>query len=158
MESQDKSIITDSRNDLLGAALVAKKIPSPELAECSSCGAKIPADAKECPQCGELFSKDLLKDISEGEKTGRRERMMFYLGIAFILVGGPGIALGSLLHDTFQIPIVGSAYDDFGWINRIVAAVGLVIMIMGVVFMILSARLAPKSGADEYDIGNPRRS
>ena len=136
---------------------MAKKTTSPELAECSSCGAKVRADAMECPQCGEIFSEDLLKGVSEGEKAGRREKMIFYLGIVLILAGGPGIALGSLLHDTLQIPVIGSAYDEFGWVNRIVAAVGLVILIVGVVFMILSARLAPKSGVDEYDIGNPRR-
>jgi len=137
---------------------VAKKDPSPELAECSSCGAKIPADAKECPQCGEIFSEELLKEAEEAGKPGRRERIMFYLGIVFILVGGPGMALGSLLHDTLKIPVVGSAYDEFGWINRMFAAIGLVVLIVGVVFMILSVRLAPKSDGGEYDVGTPRRT
>jgi len=141
-----------------GVTVVAKKDPSPELAECSSCGAKIPADAKECPQCGEIFSEELLKEAEGGKKSERRERIMFYLGIVLILVGGPGIALGSLLHDTLKIPVVGSAYDAFGWINRMVAAIGLVVLIIGVVFMILSARLAPKSIENEYDVGTPRRT
>jgi len=143
---------------MYGVALVAKKTPSPELAECSSCGAKIPADAKECPQCGEIFSEELSVQAEEGGKAGRRERLMFYLGIILILMGGPGLALGSLLHDTLKIPVVGQAYDEFGIINRIFAAVGLVILIVGVVFMILSARLAPKSIESEYDIGTPRRT
>jgi predicted nucleic acid-binding Zn ribbon protein len=137
---------------------MAKKDPSQELAECSSCGAKIPADAKECPQCGEIFSEELLKEAEGDEKAGRRERIMFYLGLVFILVGGPGMALGSLLHDTLKIPVVGSAYDEFGWVNRMFAAIGLVVLIVGVVFMILSVRLAPKSAESEYDVGTPRRT
>jgi len=137
---------------------VAKKDPSPELAECSSCGAKVPADAKECPQCGEIFSDELLKEAEAGGKPGRREKIMFYLGLILVLAGGPGIALGSLLHDTLKIPVVGQAYDEFGWINRMAAAIGLVILIVGVVFMILSARLAPKSIENEYDVGTPRRT
>jgi predicted nucleic acid-binding Zn ribbon protein len=141
-----------------GVAVMAKKDPSPELAECSSCGAKIPADATECPQCGEIFSEELLKEAEGDRKSGRRERIMFYLGIVLILMGGPGIALGSLLHDSLRIPVIGSAYDEFGWLNRMVAAIGLVILIIGVVFMILSARLAPKSIENEYDIGTPKRT
>ncbi len=134
---------------------MAKKDPSPELAECSSCGAKIPADAKECPQCGEVFSEELL---AEATGAGRREKLMFYLGLVLVLLGGPGIALGSMLHDALKLPIIGGAYDEFGWLNRIVAAIGLVVLIVGVVFLILSARLAPKSSGDEYDIGAPRKA
>jgi len=83
---------------------------------------------------------------------------MFFMGLIFILLGGPGLALGSLLHDVLKIPIIGEAYDAFGWINRIVAAVGLIILILGVVFLILSARIGVRSGEDEYDIGTPRRT
>ncbi len=135
-----------------------KKDASPELAECSSCGAKTPADAKECPQCGEVFSEELLEEAREAAKTGRREKIMFYMGLVMVVLGGPGIAFGSLLHDAWQIPVIGHAYDEFGWINRLVSAVGLVILIVGVVFLILSARLAPKSGENEYDVGTPRRT
>ena len=137
---------------------MAKKEASPELAECSSCGAKIPADAKECPQCGEVFSEDLLAEAESKAKSGRREKIMFYLGLILVIIGGPGLALGSLLHDMLKIPVVGQAYDAFGWINRIIAAVGLVILIVGVVFLILSARLTSKSSENEYDVGTPRHT
>lgn len=134
---------------------MAKKTLPQELAECSSCGAKIPADAKECPQCGEVFSEELLEEAGKGTKSGRRERLMFYLGIILVLAGGPGLAFGSLLHDSLRIPVVGNAFDQFGWVNRIFAAVGLVLLIVGIVFLILSARLASRPVDDEYDVGSP---
>ena len=134
---------------------MARKEPPQELAECSSCGAKIPADAKECPQCGEVFSEDLLEEAGEGAKGGRRERLLFYLGLVLILIGGPGMALGSVLHDSLKISIIGNAFDAFGWLNRIFAAVGLVILIVGIVFLILSARLTSRSTESEYDVGSP---
>lgn len=138
---------------MLGVAVVAKKKPSTELAECSSCGARIPEDAKECPECGEVFSEELLEAVGDSAKARKRERLMFYLGIIFILVGGPGLALGSVLHDVLKIPVLGKAYYEFGWVNRMFAAIGLVVLIVGVVFMILSSKMASKSPDDDYDVG-----
>jgi len=137
---------------------LSKIDPSPELAECSSCGAKIPTDAKECPQCGEIFSPELLQEAMEASSSRRRERLVFYLGLLFVILGGPGMALGSLLHDVMRVPVLGSAYDDFGWLNRTFAAIGLVILIVGVVFLMLSARFTAKYSDTDYDIGTPRRT
>src|SRR5690348_13052978 len=91
------------------------------VAECPTCKAIVPIDAPECPQCGELFeaetptessvaassagTSDASDDDEEGtaRKTGFREKFLFYAGIFLILLGGPGIALGSWLHDELRI-------------------------------------------------------
>src|SRR2546427_8326107 len=78
------------------------------VAECPTCQAVVPADATECPQCGEQFEPEVHSvgasgnaigidedsgDEETGQKSGRREKFLFYTGIALILFGGPGIAL-----------------------------------------------------------------
>jgi len=128
--------------------------------ECPSCGASVEKDATECPKCGEIFEASALQ-VDEKERpraTGGRERMLFYAGVLLVLAGGPGIAVGSWLHDILHIPLGGSAYDSFGWLNRLVAAVGLVILIVGIVLLILSMRLGSTAGDDDYDVGMPRKS
>ncbi len=129
--------------------------------ECPSCGAPVDADAKECPKCGEFFDASALQGEAEGEapKEGsRKERFLFYAGVLLVLAGGPGIALGSWLHDILRIPIVGSAYDAFGWVNRFVAAIGLVVFIVGIVLLVLSMRFAGSAVETDYDVGTPRKS
>ena len=51
-----------------------------------------------------------------------------------------------------------SAYEAFGWMNRGVAAVGLVVLIVGIVLLILSMRLGSTTIEDDYDIGVPRKT
>src|SRR2546426_709775 len=92
------------------------------VAECPTCKAVVPIDAPECPQCGELFETETptgssvalspaataeVADDDEGSerKTGFREKFLFYAGIFLILLGGPGIALGSWLHDELRISV-----------------------------------------------------
>jgi len=129
-------------------------------AECPSCGAVIPQDAEECPQCGELFATEALEAFEAPEEEvveeGRRERILFYLGVVLILLGGPGIALGSWLHDWFSIPIIGNAFDAFGWVNRLFAAVGLIVLIVGMVFLILSLRMTKPETEGDYEVGLPK--
>lgn len=127
-----------------------------QVAECPSCGAEVAIDAKECPRCGEIFSEELLRaepdEASEGEaKPSRIEKLLFFGGILLVLAGGPGLALGSWLHDALQIPFVGDAYDAFGWLNRLFAAAGLVVLLVGIVLLILSLRMV-RPGFD-YDVG-----
>lgn len=132
--------------------------PSPEqIAECPSCGAEVALDAKECPNCGEIFSEELLQaEPAEEAKPSRMEKLLFYGGLVLILAGGPGIALGSWLHDVLRIPIIGSAYDEFGWLNRAFAAGGLVVLLVGIVLLILSLRLVRPSF--DYDVGAPKKA
>lgn len=130
-----------------------------EVAYCPMCDAEVPMDAAECPKCGEVFEPEVavlegLRDISTDreEPEEGRGRFLFYAGLAMVLAGGPGIALGSWLHDIMRIPVVGQAYDAFGWLNRFVAAIGLVVLVVGIVLLILALRLSRPVGED-YDLG-----
>jgi len=133
-----------------------------ELGECPTCGSTIPLDAEECPDCGEIFSLEDVEIKPGGEvveKGGRREKLLFYLGMILILVGGPGVALGSWLHDWFRIPFPGpeySSYDVFGPINRFVAVLGLVVLIIGIIFLILSLRASKVVTDEDYEVGIER--
>jgi hypothetical protein len=136
------------------------------VAECPTCKAVVPLDALECPQCGELFDQEVTdvsgradspgadhaagEDSAEEPKTGFREKFLFYTGIFLILLGGPGIALGSWLHDVLQIG-VGEfrAFDVFGPWNRLVTAIGLIVLIVGIVFLILSLRFSRPSDVEK---------
>ena len=85
-----------------------------EVYECPSCGATVAAEATECPKCGEIFEASALQvePTKKGRKTsGRRERLLFYAGVLLVLAGGPGIAVGSWLHDFLRIPIGGLAFE-----------------------------------------------
>jgi len=134
------------------------------VAECPSCGVEVPLDAKECPHCGELFSDEAIEVEAEAEpaekpaekKVGFREKMLFYAGVAMILVGGPGIALGSWIHDVLRIPFNEfTAFDVFGSMNRLVSAVGLIVLIVGIVMLILSLRMT-RPVEPEDDVGTPK--
>lgn len=101
---------------------------------CPTCGVDIPEDAVECPDCGELLDYQLEDALEEAE----RSTTLFWIGLVLVLIGGPGIALGSWLHDLLRIPIFGEAYDVFGWLNQLVAAAGLIVLLVGMVVLIWS--------------------
>lgn len=133
-----------------------------EIGECPSCGERIPLDSSECPSCGEIFALEDIEirpaEVIE-EKGGRKEKILFYLGVVLILVGGPGVALGSWLHDWFRIPFPGpefDTYDAFGDYNRFVAVVGLIILIIGIVFLIFSLRSSKVVTEEDYEVGIER--
>jgi hypothetical protein len=135
---------------------------SPEMGECPTCGSTIPLDANECPDCGEIFD---LGDFAVApgeeivEKGGKREKILFYLGVILILIGGPGVAMGSWLHDWLRIPFPGpeyNAYDVFGPVNRFVAMLGLIMLIIGIVFLILSLRASKVVTDEDYEVGIER--
>src|SRR3990170_3774994 len=88
---------------------------------------------------------------------GFRAKLLFYMGVVLILLGGPGIALGSWLHDVLRIAIGGLSFEAFGWVNRLVSAIGLIVLIVGIVCLVLSLRLSKPVDVD-YDIGSPRES
>lgn len=135
---------------------------SAEVGECPTCGSTIPLDADECPDCGEIFALEDMEIRPGGEiveKGGRREKILFYLGVILILVGGPGVALGSWMHDWLRIPFPGpeyAAYDVFGPINRFVAVLGLIVLIIGIVFLILSLRASKVVTDEDYEVGIER--
>lgn len=138
------------------------------VAECPTCQAVVAPDATECPQCGEQFEQDSAdsqpiaatetppssadgeREDNEKSKTGFREKFLFYTGIFLILLGGPGIALGSWLHDELRIGFGEfQAFDTFGPWNRLVTAIGLIVLIVGIVFLILSLRFSRPSDVDK---------
>lgn len=132
------------------------------IAECPSCGSVVPLEAPECPKCGELFSEEAIEVQAEPEEettervAGFREKLLFYVGIVLIVLGGPGIALGSWLHDVLRIPYENyNAFDVFGPMNRLVSALGLIVLLVGIVLLILALRLT-RPAEPEYDVGAPR--
>lgn len=149
--------------------------PQTLVAECPTCKAIVPMDATECPQCGELFEQDVAAlesqddarlraddktedDEADEPKARFREKFLFYTGIFLILLGGPGIALGSWLHDILRIGVGEyTAFDAFGQFNRLVTAVGLIVLIVGIVFLILSLRFSRPSDV-EKDLSALRES
>jgi hypothetical protein len=115
--------------------------------ECPICRTPLSPEAVECPRCGESFldtnPEAVEADESTKSVTGFREKFLYYAGIALILLGGPGIALGSWLHDVLRISYLNyNSFGVFGPVNRLVLGLGLIVMIVGVVFLILSLRLS----------------
>ena len=129
-----------------------------QVAECPSCGSSVALDAKECPACGEIFSEELLEEAAEEVegKSSRLEKLLFFGGLMLVFAGGPGIALGSWLHDALRIPIVGVAFDTFGDVNKLFAAAGLMVLLVGIVLLILSIRLVRPTF--DYDVGAPKKA
>ena len=137
--------------------------PAPKKAEddsvlCPSCSAIVSRSARECPECGEVFKPDAFKEFAPERGSGRLERLLFYAGLLLVLAGGPGIALGSWLHDVLSIPIIGTAFTVFGPLNRFVAALGLIVLIVGIVLLIISIRMTRPAGEDDYDVGTPKKA
>ncbi len=139
-----------------------KTAETTEMGECPTCGSTIPLDADVCPDCGEVFALEDMEVRPGGEiveKGGRREKILFYLGVILVLIGGPGVALGSWMHDWLRIPFPSSEYDAFdvfGPVNRIVALVGLVVLIIGIVFLILSLRASKAVTDEDYEVSIER--
>lgn len=128
--------------------------PPESVTECPICHAEVPAAALECPRCGETFepvgAASEASPAAAERVPGFREKFLYYAGIALILLGGPGIALGSWLHDVLRISYLNyNSFDVFGPVNRLVLALGLIVMIVGVVFLILSLRLTRPSELEE---------
>lgn len=126
--------------------LIGKSMSDGE-SSCPMCGEPVPANAIECPNCEEPFSPEAFgQKSSDKEKAPKR---LFWLGFILVLIGGPGIALGSWLHDVLNIAI--GDYDNFasfGWANQMVSAVGIIILVVGIILLILSL---PKIQSDDEE-------
>lgn len=104
---------------------------------CPMCGAAVPEDAIECLNCGEPFSPEAFEHRETEEE--KKSKWLFWFGLILALIGGPGVALGSYLHDLLKIPIADyDNFDSFGWANQLVAVVGIVILVIGIILLILS--------------------
>jgi hypothetical protein len=69
-----------------------------------------------------------------------RDRIIFYLSLVLIVLGGLYFALGSYLHDLLHIPVVGTAFTIFGPVNVLYALVGAAILFLGLVLFFVSLR------------------
>ena len=119
---------------------------SDEIPTCPMCGEPVSADAIECPNCEEPFSPEAFEAKEPNkEKSSKR---LFWLGLILVLVGGPGVALGSWLHDLLEIPVGGNAFSIFGQLNQMVSLVGIIILVVGIILLILSL---PKLHPDDDD-------
>lgn len=70
----------------------------------------------------------------------RWHRILFYAGSILVAFGGSGLALGSLLHDVFRVPVFGFAYDAFGDLNLSAVVFGAAFLLPGFVAMLVGAR------------------
>jgi len=70
----------------------------------------------------------------------RRDRIMYYTGLVLLLLGGPGLLLGTFAHDLLRVPILGTQYEGFGWLNLIALASGLVLLLIGSALLALGLR------------------
>ncbi|MCJ2562949.1 MAG: hypothetical protein LN417_02515 [Candidatus Thermoplasmatota archaeon] len=80
-------------------------------------------------------SKAETHEISNDGRTGR---LYWYTGLILIVVGVVAFVGFSVLHDVFEIPIVGEAFDEFGSINRLAVFLGVVLQAFGISFLFIS--------------------
>lgn len=86
---------------------------------------------------------ETVEDEEETQMTPARllrDRIIFFISLALITVGGLGLALGSWLHDLLHVPVVGMAYQVFGPINVLYATVGLILFFIGLLLLFVSLR------------------
>ena len=105
-----------------------------ELAICTFCDAKIPADAVECPECGEGFEEE--EDSSIEEKDTTISKKLFFMGNLFCLAGIAGIVglrlgiIQNVLGDPDPYPGIGHVEPT----GHIVSMIPLVIGVLMVFF------------------------
>ena len=113
--------------------------------KCESCGAEIPIDATECPECGAIFAEEEEEEDEEIEEeeeeleVEKKPGKSLLVGIIIVIVGA-GLGLGSWLHDALEIDFGGTAYTTFGWLNISVAVIGIIILVIGIIFVALSRK------------------
>jgi hypothetical protein len=82
----------------------------------------------------------------------KRDRILFFTGLVLSLLGGPGLLIGTVAHDFLRVPVIGNAYDAFGWVNQTFLGVGLVLLVVGIVFLILGLRGGVLSATEVADL------
>jgi len=133
---------------------LAESQSSEDLIVCPMCGTDVSKDAIECPICGEPFSPEaILESEKSMEKANKGSKLLFWLGLILVIIGGPGVALGSWLHDFLNISIAGyDNFESFGWANRLVSIVGIIILVVGIVFLILSLSKMEKEVLEDIEV------
>lgn len=89
----------------------------------------------------------MLEETPDEEKKTRitkasllRDRILFYLSLVLMTLGGLDFALGSYLHDLLRVPVIGKAYYVFGPVNVFYALVGVVLLFLGIALFVISLR------------------
>ncbi len=128
-----------------------EKSTSDEATSCPMCGKHVPDEANRCPSCGEPFSADAFTSVTTKEEKG--SRLLFWSGVILVLAGGPGVALGSWLHDYLRVPIGDfTSFDSFGWVNQTASLVGIVILVVGIILLILSLPKLHSEADDDEEL------
>jgi hypothetical protein len=70
----------------------------------------------------------------------RRDRILFHSGLVLLMLGGPGLLAGTFAHDYLRVPVVGTSYETFGWVNQIALALGVLLLLVGIVCTALGLR------------------
>ena len=109
-------------------------IVPPGAAKCPVCGTQIPKGASECPNCGEPLTA---KAFMEAERKEKGSKLLFWAGLALSIVGG-GVSIGSYLQYWLGWDILGYNSPEFGPLNRSASLIGIVILVIGIIFLILS--------------------
>ncbi|MFQ5884896.1 MAG: hypothetical protein ACE5IO_07330, partial [Thermoplasmata archaeon] len=71
-------------------------------------------------------------------REARKASILFYVGLIFVIVGG-SLSGSSWFHDWLRIPVVGTAFDAFGYVNRFVASIGVVFIGCGIALLVSSS-------------------
>lgn len=93
----------------------------------------LPEPALETAVEGEVAVPGVGETGSTLEARMRRDRRIFYVGSILAATGGPGLILGSVLHDAFRVPILGRTYEAFGNLNVTFALIGGMLLLGGLV-------------------------
>jgi hypothetical protein len=122
-------------------------------AACPTCGEEVDPAATECPKCGEAFAIEVAETHEDEEKGSKRLTYLFWAGLVLIILGGPGIAIGSLVHDVLKInfPAGYDSWETFGWVNRMTSAGGLILLLVGLALLVIAIT---KRRPEEYEEEN----
>lgn len=135
---------------------------------CPNCNAEIPLDSPRCPNCGIDFEQDNSSEAGEDDlgsdyslddkeiehllKEEKKTRTLFFIGVILVLIGGPGIALFSYVHNLTDFPAEWNGspiYTGYGYLDWILGSVGSITLLVGIIFVLLS--FAGRDEIKEYD-------
>jgi di/tricarboxylate transporter len=115
------------------------------VSRCQECGSRNMSTDGVCLSCSLQRSSGVGRPLKIERRISSRqersEKIIMFLGIVLILLGGPGIVSMSYLHDWLRIPAPDPAYDayeTFGSVNSFVAVLGLAITAIGIFFLVVS--------------------
>ncbi len=76
-------------------------------------------------------------------QRSRWRRVVYYVGVFYVTIGGAGLVLGSFLHDLFRVPLFGESYAAFGRLNVGAVLIGMILLGVGFAAMAVGMRRTP---------------